>query len=287
MILPKLANVADQARLGFAIAHAIDPNAPAVPNLSLDAFVWVKNAAADLLAAEQPLVVAGTSSASEELLQAAANIVQALLIHGKKAAITLVVPEVNSLGVSLLGGHSLEDALALLKKGTTDTVIIAENDLYRRLPATVVDAALQTVGLQGFERRAVGSLSSGQFQRVMFARMLVQDAQLILLDEPFNAVDAKTTARLLALVRQWHQEQRTVIAVLHDDAQVRQYFPQTLLLARELVAWGPTGDVLTEANLQRARAMAEAWDETAEVCELDITPDSHHHPHAPAAHPVN
>ena len=87
-------------------------------------------------------MVAGTSSASEELLQAAANIVQALLIHGKKAAITLVVPEVNSLGVSLLGGHSLEDALALLKKGTTDTVIIAENDLYRRLPATVVDAAL-------------------------------------------------------------------------------------------------------------------------------------------------
>ena len=139
-----MANVADQARLGFAIAHAIDPNAPAVPNLSLDAFVWVKNVAADLLAAEQPLVVAGTSSASEELLQAAANIVQALLIHGKKAAITLVVPEVNSLGVSLLGGHSLEDALALLKKGTTDTVIIAENDLYRRLPATVVDAALQT-----------------------------------------------------------------------------------------------------------------------------------------------
>jgi len=152
---------------------------------------------------------------------------------------------------------------------------------------TRVDAALHTVGLQGFERRAVGSLSSGQFQRVMFARMLVQDAQLILLDEPFNAVDAKTTARLLALVRQWHQEQRTVIAVLHDDEQVRQYFPQTLLLARELVAWGPTGDVLTEANLQRARAMAEAWDETAEVCELDITPDSHHHPHAPAAHPVN
>ena len=152
---------------------------------------------------------------------------------------------------------------------------------------TRVDAALHTVGLQGFERRAVGSLSSGQFQRVMFARMLVQDAQLILLDEPFNAVDAKTTARLLALVRHWHQEQRTVIAVLHDDEQVRQYFPQTLLLARELVAWGPTGEVLTEANLQRARAMAEAWDETAEVCELDITPDSHHHPHAPAAHPVN
>lgn len=132
-----------------------------------------------------------------------------------------------------------------------------------------VDAALQAVGLQGFERRAVGSLSAGQLQRVMFARILVQDASLILLDEPFNAVDSKTTAGLLALVRQWHRERRTVIAVLHDDAQVRQHFPQTLLLARELVGWGPTAEVLTEAKLMRARAMAEAWDETAEVCEID------------------
>jgi zinc/manganese transport system ATP-binding protein len=132
-----------------------------------------------------------------------------------------------------------------------------------------VDAALCAVGLEGFERRAIGSLSSGQLQRVMFARMLVQDAELILLDEPFNAVDAKTTAALLALVRQWHQQQRTVIAVLHDDSLVRQYFPQTLLLARELVGWGATAEVLTEPHLQRARAMAEAWDEAAERCDID------------------
>jgi zinc/manganese transport system ATP-binding protein len=132
-----------------------------------------------------------------------------------------------------------------------------------------VDAAIHTVGLQGFEQRAVGTLSSGQLQRALFARMLVQDAQLILLDEPFNAVDAKTTASLLQLVRQWHEEQRTVVAVLHDDAQVRAHFPQTLLLARELVAWGPTAEVLTDANLQRARSMAEAWDDVAEICTVD------------------
>lgn len=129
-----------------------------------------------------------------------------------------------------------------------------------------VDAALHAVGLEGFERRSIGSLSSGQLQRVMFARMLVQDAELILLDEPFNAIDAKTTAALLALVRQWHQQRRTVIAVLHDDHLVREYFPSTLLLARELVGWGATGEVLTEPNLRRARAMAEAWDENAELC---------------------
>lgn len=150
-----------------------------------------------------------------------------------------------------------------------------------------VDAALLAVGLQGFERRPVGTLSAGQLQRVMFARILVQDAQLILLDEPFNAVDAKTTARLLALVRQWHLERRTVVAVLHDDAQVRQYFPQTLLLARELVGWGPTAEVLTEAKLQRARAMAEAWDETAQVCGTDALRPQRASPSPHAVHPLH
>ena len=137
------AAIPDQARLGFAVAHAIDSNAPAVPNMSVEALAWAKKIAEDLLAADQPLVVAGTSAASEDLLLAAANIVQALLVKGKKAAITLVVPEVNSLGVSLLGGQDLETALASLKAAHYDAVVIVENDLYRRVPAGVVDAALQ------------------------------------------------------------------------------------------------------------------------------------------------
>lgn len=131
------------------------------------------------------------------------------------------------------------------------------------------DAAIHNVGLEGFERRAVGSLSSGQFQRVLFARLLMQDAELILLDEPFNAVDARTTAALLDLIHQWKTEGRTVIAVLHDDAQVQAHFDQTVLLARELVAWGATAQVLTAPNLQRARALAEAWDDNAEICHTD------------------
>jgi zinc/manganese transport system ATP-binding protein len=98
-------------------------------------------------------------------------------------------------------------------------------------------------------------------------RALAEQPDLILLDEPFNAVDSKTTASLLELIARWHQQQRTVIAVLHDDAQVRQHFPQTLLLAREMVAWGPTPLVLTEANLARSRTMAQAWDEDAALCE--------------------
>ncbi|MEN9982403.1 MAG: hypothetical protein RJB10_65 [Pseudomonadota bacterium] len=130
--------------------------------------------------------------------------------------------------------------------------------------------AIQSVELEGFESRPIGSLSSGQFQRVMFARMLVQDAQLILLDEPFNAVDSKTCATLMQLIEIWHQEKRTVIAVLHDDLQVRNHFPDTLLLARETVAWGKTVDVLTPDNLYKARSMAEAWDDDADLCRIDM-----------------
>lgn len=135
-----------------------------------------------------------------------------------------------------------------------------------------VTQALHAVGLEGFENRPIGSLSSGQFQRVLFARLLVQDAQLILLDEPFNAMDSKTTSALLGLIKRWHQQQRTVIAVLHDDSQVRQHFAKTLLLAREVVAWGDTAQVMTEPHLRQARALAEAWDETADVCHVDQSP---------------
>jgi zinc/manganese transport system ATP-binding protein len=131
------------------------------------------------------------------------------------------------------------------------------------------DAAIHTVGLEGFEHRTVGTLSSGQFQRVLFARLLMQDAELILLDEPFNAMDSRTTAALLDLIHQWKAQGRTVIAVLHDDAQVKAHFEQAVLLARELVAWGPTSQVLTAPHLQRARMLAEAWDDDADICHTD------------------
>ncbi len=127
-------------------------------------------------------------------------------------------------------------------------------------------AALEAVGLGGFGRRPVGAMSAGQFQRLLFARLLVQDADLILLDEPFNAVDARTAADLLALVRRWHGEGRTVLAVLHDLDLVRDEFPDCLLMARECVASGPTAEVLSAPNRLRARMMAEAWDEAAPAC---------------------
>jgi len=126
--------------------------------------------------------------------------------------------------------------------------------------------ALAAVGLDGFERRPIETLSVGQFQRVLFARLIVQDAGLILLDEPFSAVDWRTSEDLLHLIGSWHREHRTVAAVLHDLDQVRAHFPDTLLIARECVAWGATPEVVTPDNLLRARHMSEAWSAEAEDC---------------------
>jgi zinc/manganese transport system ATP-binding protein len=129
-----------------------------------------------------------------------------------------------------------------------------------------IEHALEIVGLTGFERRAIGTLSGGQLQRMLFARLLLQDARLIVLDEPFNAIDTKTCADLLQLVQHWHQEKRTVLAALHDLDLVKSHFPETLLLAREKVAWGDTRNVLTAENLARARRMCEAFDDEAAAC---------------------
>jgi zinc/manganese transport system ATP-binding protein len=131
-----------------------------------------------------------------------------------------------------------------------------------------IEAAIAAVGLTGFERRPIGTLSGGQMQRMLFARLVAQDARVILLDEPFAAIDTRTAAELLALVQCWHGEGRTVLAALHDVDLVRAVFPETLLLAREPVAWGPTREVLTAENLNKARRMCEAFDEAADACAV-------------------
>ena len=137
-----------------------------------------------------------------------------------------------------------------------------------------IEDAIAAVGLSGFEARPIGTLSGGQMQRTLFARLLLQDARLILLDEPFTALDFGTVADLVALVERWNGEGRTVLAVLHDMELVRAHFPQTLLLARSPVAWGKTPDVLTPANLSRARHMCEAWDDAAHACAPSKSPDA-------------
>ena len=155
-----------------------------------------------------------------------------------------------------------------------------------------VRAALAAVGLEGYARQPIDTLSGGQLQRTLFARLMLQDAPILLLDEPFSAIDQRTTQDLLALLRGWQRQGKTVLAVLHDLHQVREAFPETLMLARELVGWGPTASVLTPANLERLRAMPEAFDARAPVCEVPPAaaghpqgPHDHAHPRGGHAHP--
>ena len=126
--------------------------------------------------------------------------------------------------------------------------------------------AISAVGLEGFQKRPIGSLSGGQIQRALFARLLLQDARLVLLDEPFNAVDEKTMGDLIGVMQRWHGEGRTVLAVLHDFDTVRAHFPRTLLLARKLIAHGPTEQVLTAENQFHARQMCEACADFPHTC---------------------
>ena len=144
-----------------------------------------------------------------------------------------------------------------------------QTGMFRRNGASAqarVRAAIARVGLAGFESRTLDRLSGGQLQRVMFARVIVQDCPLILLDEPFNAIDTRTVGDLVALIASWHREGRTIVSVLHDTEVVRAHFPDTLLLARDMIAFGPTETVLTADNLHKARAMSEAWDDQAPLC---------------------
>jgi zinc/manganese transport system ATP-binding protein len=139
----------------------------------------------------------------------------------------------------------------------------------RRAQRERVREALAAVGMAGFESRPIGSLSGGQLQRARFARLMLQDAPLILLDEPFAAIDSRTVEDLIRLMLGWHAEGRTILTVVHDFEQVRRHFPTCLLLAREPVAFGPTSQVLTDTLLARARRLSEAFDEHAPECHRE------------------
>ena len=199
-----------------------------------------------------------------------AHKVQLPLIGAYQAANALVAA-----GLVLATGGAMATTIANLARlqpvrGRLERAAIARSGApiyvdYAHTP-DAIEAAIAAVGLTGFESRSIGTLSGGQMQRALFARLLLQDADIILLDEPFTAIDARTSADLLALVQRWHGENRTVVAVLHDIETVKRAFPQTLLLAREAIAWGETGEVLTANNLLKARRMVEAFDSHAAPC---------------------
>lgn len=116
--------------------------------------------------------------------------------------------------------------------------------------------ALTQVGLVGEAQAMIGTLSGGQLQRALFARMLVRQAQVMILDEPFAAVDEETQEELLVFIKQWREQGKAVIIVLHDQELVQRIADETLILARQVVAWGPTTEVLTDDNMRLAQRLS-------------------------------
>ena len=126
----------------------------------------------------------------------------------------------------------------------------------QRVVTDQVVEAVGAVGLLDSIDRRIGELSVGQMRRAFFARLMLLDAEVMLLDEPFAAVDTRTVESLLTMMARWHEEGRTIIAVMHEFDQVRAHFPSTLLLMRSPIAWGDTSTVLTEDNLEKALSVA-------------------------------
>lgn len=119
-----------------------------------------------------------------------------------------------------------------------------------------VETALEAIGLQGLGQSSLDHLSGGQLQRTLFARLSLQKASLILLDEPFAAVDPYTLDELVDCLCRWQQDGATILMITHDLDVVRKYFPYALLLAQQAVAWDKTEKVLTPDHIKRAKTLS-------------------------------
>jgi NADH-quinone oxidoreductase subunit G len=135
----------DLARIGFAVAHFIDSSSPAVKDLTDKEASVAKAIADDLLKSERPVIISGTSSGSEAVLKASANVASALYKRNSRTGIVLTAAQCNSIGLSMLGGNPLAKAIAAAKAGGVETVVILENDLYQLADDTEVDSFFKSV----------------------------------------------------------------------------------------------------------------------------------------------
>lgn len=224
-----------------------------------------------VIAAGAALAVCGPNGAGKStLLKGLAGLLQPLggriERHGASARGVAYLPQATDIDAAF--PINIQDFTAL---GATRRMGLFER--FDRSERARIEAALATVGLDGFEDRPLDTLSGGQMQRVLFARLIVEDRAVILLDEPFGAIDEATTDDLIAVIAKWREEGRTVVAVLHDLDLARRTFPQTLLLAREPIYWGDTREALSAGNLARARGMCAAYDRESRECGRDETRD--------------
>lgn len=139
--------------------------------------------------------------------------------------------------------------------------LVQNSGFFRKITdAALINEALEKVGLLDYKSRSIQALSGGQFQKVLFARLWLQQADIIILDEPFSGIDRHTTEDIIKLLTSWTQQGKTVIAVMHHLDLVREHFPETLILARRLIDWGPTSSVLSRENLQKAIEQSRFWE---------------------------
>lgn len=141
----------------------------------------------------------------------------------------------------------VEDVVMMGRYGHMNFLRIAS-----RADRRAVTEALERVGMGEFRTRQIGELSGGQKKRVFLARALAQDAQVILLDEPFTGVDVKTEARIVALLRDLREEGRVMLVSTHNLGSVPKFCDHVVLINRTILAYGPTEEVFTQANIERA-----------------------------------
>ena len=114
-----------------------------------------------------------------------------------------------------------------------------------------MDDALEKVGLLALSKRQISQLSGGQFQRMLVARALVQEADLILLDEPFVGIDMVSEQLIMELLKSQRDAGKLILVVHHDLSKVSDYFDQVILLNRRLIAYGKTSQVFNRSNLAK------------------------------------
>jgi ABC-type Mn2+/Zn2+ transport system ATPase subunit len=166
---------------------------------------------------------------------------------------------VSALDVALMGAYRRTPFYSRLGRGERATA----------------EAALERVGLADRARVRFGTLSGGQRQRVLIARALVQDAEVLLLDEPLSGVDAPSAARIETVLRELRDEGRALLVATHDVEQARR-FERVLCLHRRQVAFGAPAEVLGAAVLQ------ETYGDELVVLEGGrpaVNVGHHEHPH--------
>jgi zinc/manganese transport system ATP-binding protein len=124
--------------------------------------------------------------------------------------------------------------------------------------------ALEATNLMELEQKPIRTLSLGQLQRARWARLIAQDAKLILLDEPFTGLDEKSTLNLLQLITKWIEQGRTLIAAIHDEAMAQKYFSHTLLLHKEAIRWGKSPEIFQDQQEKNFAKNSESKEN--EIC---------------------